>query len=136
MTLGPLRPLRPCTVGYRWTKSCKGFTGKLTIRLPIFTEKTLLWSDNDNNMYLGSVVAAQQVLDRSPRHPHLREEKKGGHTSCNQVFRSHSRYQLPIQMLPVRSFYILICIIYSIILCTSISFSDDNVMRFRPRAVF
>ena len=30
MTLGPLRPLRPFTVGYRWTKSCKRVTGKLT----------------------------------------------------------------------------------------------------------
>ena len=28
---------RPFTVGYRWTRSCKHVTGKLTIRLPIFT---------------------------------------------------------------------------------------------------
>ena len=28
-------------------------------------------------MYLGPVVAAQQVLDPSPQHAHLREEKKG-----------------------------------------------------------
>ena len=32
-----LRPLRPFTVGYRWTKSCKPVTGKLTTHLPIFT---------------------------------------------------------------------------------------------------
>ena len=31
-------------------------------------------------MYLGPVVAAQQVLDPSPQHTHLREEKKGGGT--------------------------------------------------------
>ena len=31
-------------------------------------------------MYLGPVVAAQQVLDPSPQHPHLREEKGGGGT--------------------------------------------------------
>ena len=37
MTLGPLRPLRPFTVGYRWTKSCKPVTGKLTTHLLIFT---------------------------------------------------------------------------------------------------
>ena len=43
-----------------------------------FYLKDLTWSDNDNNMYLGPVVAAQQVLDPSPQHPHLREEKKGG----------------------------------------------------------
>ena len=53
-----------------------------------FYLKDLTWSDNDNNMYLGPVVAAQQVLDPSPHHPHLREEKKGGHTRCSQVFRS------------------------------------------------
>ena len=45
-----------------------------------FYLKDLTWSDNDNNMYLGPVVAAQQVLDPSPEHPHLREEKKGGGT--------------------------------------------------------
>ena len=37
MTLGPLQPLRPFTVGYRWTKSCKRVTGKLTTHLQIFT---------------------------------------------------------------------------------------------------
>ena len=39
----------------------------------IFYLKNLTWSDNDNNMYLGPVVAVQQVLD-----PSLRKEKKGG----------------------------------------------------------
>ena len=29
-------------------------------------------------MYLGPVAAAQQVLDPSPQHTHLREEKKEG----------------------------------------------------------
>ena len=58
-----------------------------------FYLKDLTWSDKDNNMYLGPVVAAQQVLDPSPQHPHLREEKGwggggGGHASCIQVFRS------------------------------------------------
>ena len=42
MTSGPSRPLRPFTVGYRWTKSCKPVTGKLTTHLQIFTYKTLL----------------------------------------------------------------------------------------------
>ena len=40
--------------------------------------KDLTWSDNDNHMYLGPVVAAQQVLDPCPQHTHLWEEKKGG----------------------------------------------------------
>ena len=43
-----------------------------------FYLKDLTWSDNDNNMYLGPVVASQQVLDPSPQHTHLREEKKEG----------------------------------------------------------
>ena len=30
MTIGPSWPVRPFTVGYRWTKSCKRVTGKLT----------------------------------------------------------------------------------------------------------
>ena len=42
MSLRPLRPLRPFTVGYRWTKSCKLVTGKLTTHLQIFTQKILL----------------------------------------------------------------------------------------------
>ena len=56
-----------------------------------FYLKDLTWSDNNNNMYLGPVVAAQQVLDPSPQHPHLQEEKKGEHASRNQVFRSLSQ---------------------------------------------
>ena len=40
--------------------------------------KDLTWSDNNNNMYLGPVVAAQQVLDPSPQTSYPRKEKKGG----------------------------------------------------------
>ena len=40
--------------------------------------KDLTWSDNNNNVFLGPVVAAQQVLNPSPQHTHLREEKEGG----------------------------------------------------------
>ena len=43
-----------------------------------FLSKDLTWSDNDNNLYLGPVVAAQQVLDPSPQSSHPRKEKKGG----------------------------------------------------------
>ena len=35
--LGPLQPLRPFMVRYRWTKSCKPVTGNLTTHLQIFT---------------------------------------------------------------------------------------------------
>ena len=60
-------------------------------------------------MYLGPVVVAQQVLDPSPQHPHLWEEKKGGgarqlHPSLRESFPGSS-YQLPFQMFMVRSFY-------------------------------
>ena len=54
-----------------------------------FYLKDLTWSDNNNNMYLGPVVAAQQVLDPSPQTSYPRKEKKGGGCICyNQVFRS------------------------------------------------
>ena len=43
-----------------------------------FYQKDLIWSDNDNNMYLGPVVVAQQVLDPSPQTCFPRKEKKGG----------------------------------------------------------
>ena len=45
--------------------------------------KDLTWSDNDN-MNLGPVVAAQQVLDPSPQPSHTREEKRGGLLRCSQ----------------------------------------------------
>ena len=47
-----------------------------------FYLKDLTWSDTDNNLYLGPVVAAQQVLDPSPQTSCPRKEKKGGGTSA------------------------------------------------------
>ena len=43
-----------------------------------FYLKNITWSDNDNNMYLGPVVAAQQVLNSSSQNCHPQKEKKGG----------------------------------------------------------
>ena len=43
-----------------------------------FYLKDLTWSDTDNNMYLGPVVVAQQVLDPSPQTSCPRKEKTGG----------------------------------------------------------
>ena len=46
----------------------------------IFTNfylKDLTLSDNDNNMYLAPIVAAQQVLDPSTHTSYPRKEKKG-----------------------------------------------------------
>ena len=41
-------------------------------------------------MYLGPVVASQQVLDPSPQSSLPWKEKGGGHIRYNQVFRSLS----------------------------------------------
>ena len=71
-----------------------------------FYLKDLTWSDNDNNMYLGPVVAAQQVLVPSPQHTHLRKEKKGGAHPVPPSLQESipgSRYWLPLQMFTVRS---------------------------------
>ena len=48
-----------------------------------FYLKDLTLSDNDNNMYLGLVVAAQQVLVPSPQTSHPWKEKKEGHICCD-----------------------------------------------------
>ena len=56
---------------------------KAHITFTNFYLKDLTWSDNDNNMYLGQVVAAQQVLDLSPQTSLPRQEKKGGHICCS-----------------------------------------------------
>ena len=47
-----------------------------------FYLKDLTWSDNDYNMFLGPVVAAQQVLDPSPQSNPRKEKKGGGGTSA------------------------------------------------------
>ena len=48
--------------------------GKAHKTLSNFHLKDLTWSDNDNNIYLGAVVAAQQFLDPSPQTIHPRKE--------------------------------------------------------------
>ena len=65
-----------------------------------FNLKDLTWSDNNNNMYLGPLVAAQQVLDPFPQTRYPRKGGGGGHIRCNQVFRSlipGSRYRFTSQ---------------------------------------
>ena len=76
-----------------------------------FYLKDLTWSDNNNNIYLGPVVAAQQVLDPSPQFSYPRKEKKGGgHIRCSQVFRSlflGSRYLVTSSGCCGKVFYLL-----------------------------
>ena len=78
-----------------------------------FYLKDLTWSDTDNNMYLGPVVAAQQVLDPSPQTSCPRKEKKGGggaHPLQPSLQESlpGSRYSFTFKMLRVRSFCFLV----------------------------
>ena len=96
-------------MGYRWTKSCKPVTGKLTTN---FYLKDLTWSDD--NIYVGPVVAAQ-VLDPSPQTSYPRKEKKGGHIRYNQVFRSlipGSRYRFTSRDVMGKVFFIISIYIY------------------------
>ena len=80
-----------------------------------FYLKDLTWSDNDNNMFLGPVVAAQ-VLEPYPQTSYPRKEKKRGgegHICYNQVFRSlipGSRYMFTSSGCWVRSLSLLTCI--------------------------
>ena len=82
-----------------------------------FYLEDLTWSDNDNNMYLGPVVAAQ-VLNPFPQTRYPRKEKKGrGDIRYNQVFRSPNprvAISLPHQDVWVRSFcfFSIYCIMY------------------------
>ena len=66
-----------------------------------FYLEDLTCSDNDNNMYLGPVQAAQQVLDPSLRPVILGKKRRGwGHIRYNQVFKSPipgSRYRFTSQ---------------------------------------
>ena len=91
-----------------------------------FYLKDLTWSDNDNNMYVRPVVAAQQVLNPSPQHTHLREEKKGGGAHPLQPSFQESipgsRYWLPLQMFMVRSLIFLMFYVFSVYQCTIISY--------------
>ena len=62
----------------------------------IFYLKDLTWSHNDDNMYLGPVVATQQVPSPQTRYPRKEKKGTGGHIRYNQVFRSlipGSRYR-------------------------------------------
>ena len=52
-----------------------------------FYLKDLTWSDT-NNMYLGPVVAAQQVLDPSPQTSCPRKEKRGGGGGTSATIKS------------------------------------------------
>ena len=80
-----------------------------------FYLKDLPWTDNDSNMYLGPVVAAQQVLDPSPQPSHPGKEKGGGaHPLQTSPLNPGSRYTTTSSGCLVRSFifFDLTCITY------------------------
>ena len=109
MIFGPLRRLRPFYDGVLVDQNMQACHWKTHNTFPNFFLKDLTWSDNDNNMFLGPVVAAQQVLGPSPQTSHPQKERKGGHIRYSQVFRSPSQdlgIGLPFKMLQVRSFCI------------------------------
>ena len=82
LTKAPFEPMKDTDLKHLTLKTA--FTN--------FYLKDLTWSDTDNNLYLGPVVAAQQVLDPSPQTSCPRKEKRGGgHIRYNQVFRSLSQ---------------------------------------------
>ena len=84
-TIVDRQPLRRFTVGYRWGI---GVPDHASLSLEssqhffqLLSQRSYL-VDNDNNLYLGPLVAAQQVLDPSPQSSHPRKERKGGGTSA------------------------------------------------------
>ena len=78
MTLGPLQPLRPFYGGISVDQIMQACHWIAHNTFTNFYLKDLTWSENDNNMYLGPVVVAQQVLDPSPQSSYPQKEKKGG----------------------------------------------------------
>ena len=56
-----------------------------------FYLKDLTWSHTDINLYLGPIVAAQQVLPLRPLSSERKKGGGGGHIRYNQVFRSLSQ---------------------------------------------
>ena len=75
MTLGPSQPLKAFYVGVLVDQIMQACHWKAHNTFTNFYLKDLTWSDNNNNMYLGPVVA---VLDPSPQTAHPRKEKRGG----------------------------------------------------------
>ena len=81
----------------------------------LFYLKDFNWSDN-NNIYLGPVVVTQ-VLDPSPQHSHLWEEKGGGGTpSAAKSSGVYPRVQVLVTSPEFygKVSYILNCIMYSV----------------------
>ena len=118
MTLGPLRPLWPFMPGYRWTKSCKRVTGKLTTHLYILPKRPYLVRRRQQYVS-GTSSSSTTSPGPFPQTSSPRKEKKGGggHIRCNQVFRSiipGSRYMFTSSGCLGKVFYFSIYIVLCI----------------------
>ena len=97
LTKAPFEPMKDTDLEHLTSKTALGVSvdqimqtchWKTRNTFTNFYLKDLTWSDSDNNMYLGPVVAAQ-VLNPSPQTSHPQKERKeGGHIRYSQVFRS------------------------------------------------
>ena len=98
MTSGLLRPLRPFTVGYRWTKSCKPVTGKLTTHLQQYVFGTRSGGTTSPRSFPSDQLSSERKKGGGahPLQPSLQESLPG------------SRYSFTFKMLRVRSFCFLL----------------------------
>ena len=78
MTLGPSRTLRPFVGGVSVDQIMQACHWKAHNTFTNFYLQDLTWSDKDENVYLGPLVAVQQVLDPSTQTAHPRKERRGG----------------------------------------------------------
>ena len=118
MTSGPSRASKAFYAGVSVDQIMQACHWKAHNTFTNFYLKDLTWSDSDNNMYLGPVVAEQQVLDPSPQTSCPRKEKKRGGGGGGGVAHplqpslqeslSGSRYSFTFKMLRVRSFLFLV----------------------------
>ena len=79
-----------------------------------FYLKDLTWADNDNNLYLGPVVTAQQVLDLFPsaRSSSGKEKGGGGLSSTDPAIQVlHINIQYLVRLLSYISHIILYCFV-------------------------
>ena len=88
-------PLRLFTVGYRWTRSCKPVTGRLTTHYKFLSKR--LYLVRQRQQYVSGVSSSGRTGPRPfPSEQSSSERKEGGHIRYNQVFGSlipGSRYR-------------------------------------------
>ena len=113
MTSGPSRPLRPFTVGYQWTKSCKPVTEKLTTHHIYKFLPKRPYLVGHRQQYVSGTRGGGTTSPRSfPSDQLSSERKKWGGTHPLQPSLQESlpgsRYSFTFKMLRVRSFYSLV----------------------------